>query len=525
MSTKPVTLRRRVVLVILDGFGVNPSKLNNGIALASTPNFDRYFATHQHTTLHASGAAVGLPDGQMGNSEVGHLTLGSGCIIRQDLVQIDDAIANGSFFANEKLIHAMQAASKANRPLHLLGLVSDGGVHSHLHHLLALVQMCKQQGCRPVVHFICDGRDTAPQSALRYVRQLEPALKEAGGAIGTIMGRYYAMDRDSRWDRTQLAWRALRFGEGKRVRSAIDGIEAAYAEGQTDEFIKPLILSPADVIAAGDQVISFNFRKDRPRQIVAALAAQDFVSFDRQDAGMPVVTCMMPYDKALPLPHAFLSERPEVTLGEVISEAGLKQLHCAETEKYAHVTYFFNGGHSQTYEGETQILIPSPQVATYDLQPEMSAEAVADCVIDAIQQNSHHFIVVNFANGDMVGHTARRDAIIKAVEALDLHVGRLLDAACKAGYSVIMTADHGNCEEIRDPLTDAPQTQHTSYPVPCMIIDEAAWQLSSTAGIASIAPTVLALMGLAQPEQMHGHSLLIRQLEHNEALKAYQGAA
>ena len=526
MKTKPEMLRRRVLLVILDGFGVNPSKLNNGIALAKTPRLDEYFSQNSHTTLHASGSAVGLPDGQMGNSEVGHLTLGSGCVVRQDLVLIDDAIASGRIKQNPALVNAMLAAKESGRPLHLFGLVSDGGVHSHLNHLLAVISMCKDYECRPVVHVITDGRDTAPTSAVRYIQQLEQALKEAGGSIATIMGRFYAMDRDSRWERVEMAWRALRLGEGRRIHSAVGGVESAYDEGQTDEFIQPLILNPADVIADGDQVFAFNFRKDRMRQVISALGVKDFMGFNRPSDELPVISCMMPYDKVLSFPCVFMPERPEVTLAQVLSDAGLKQLHCAETEKYAHVTYFFNGGHADALKGESHILIPSPQVATYDLQPEMSAKGVADSVIESLEEQAHDFIVVNFANGDMVGHTANREAIIKAVEALDEQVGRVLDAACKADFSVILTADHGNCEEIRDPLTGDAQTQHTSYPVPCMVIDEAAWQLSATEGLASIAPTVLALMGLDKPVAMHGSSLLIRQLEIDHNVKSsYQGAA
>ena len=528
MKTKPEMLRRRVLLVILDGFGINPGKLNNGIALANTPILDDYFSRYSHTTLHASGAAVGLPDGQMGNSEVGHLTLGSGCVIRQDLVLIDEAVASGSIKTNAVFANAMLAAKEVNRPLHLIGLVSDGGVHSHLNHLLALIEMCKDYGCRPVVHVITDGRDTAPTSAMRYIKRVEQALNEAGGCIASIMGRYYAMDRDSRWDRIEMAWRALRLGEGRRIHSALSGVESAYDEGETDEFIKPLILNPADVIADGDHIITFNFRKDRMRQIVSALGVQEFLGFERPDAQtLPKVNCLMPYDKALNLPYAFEPDRPAVTLAEVLSQAGLKQLHCAETEKYAHVTYFFNGGKSDTYPGESHILVPSPQVATYDLQPEMSAEGVADSVVEAIEHGEHEFIVVNFANGDMVGHTGDRDAIIKAVEALDAQVGRVLDAAEQADYSVVLTADHGNCEEILDPSTGDVQTQHTSYPVPCMVIDESAWQLTSTAGISSIAPTVLALMGIEQPKEMQGRSLLLREVHREEKHKTatYQGAA
>jgi 2,3-bisphosphoglycerate-independent phosphoglycerate mutase len=497
-------------LIILDGFGTNPSKANNAVALANTPNLDRLFASNAHTLLQASARAVGLPDGQMGNSEVGHMTLGSGCIVRQDLVLIDDAITDRSFFDNRVLQAAAQRAVERGRPLHLMGLVSDGGVHSHVRHLNALIKLAKYQGARPVVHMITDGRDTAPRSALSYLGSLDEALAAAGGVIASVSGRYYAMDRDQRWDRTQLAFDAMVHGRGREAASARAAIEQAYAADEDDEFIKPTLIAGGEVIKDGDPVIFFNFRKDRPRQMVSALYNRDFDDFDRGDFKAAELTCMMEYDPWYGLPTAFSHEMPPVVLGEVLSDAELPQFHCAETEKYAHVTFFFNGGRSDPFPGEERCLIPSPKVATYDLQPEMSAPAVADAVIGALESRAYAFIVVNFANGDMVGHTAVREAVIKAVETLDTEVGRVIESATTHGYSVLLTADHGNCDEMIDPLTGEPHTRHTVYPVPCLIVDEVAWKLRIGAGIEDVAPTVLQLMGLPQPEAMQGKSILLK---------------
>jgi 2,3-bisphosphoglycerate-independent phosphoglycerate mutase len=528
MTTISGVPRCPVVLIILDGVGVSPSKQNNAFYEAPTPCLDSYFSHYPHTLLNASGHAVGLPDGQMGNSEVGHLTLGAGDVIRQDMVKINDAISNGDFFQNDVLITAIDKAQQAGRPLHLLGLVSDGGVHSHINHLYALIDACKQKSVKPLVHMITDGRDTAPQSALKYLPELEARLHESGGAIASIIGRYYAMDRDKRWDRTELAWRALIMSKGQSAISAESAIRAAYAAGDTDEFIRPILLPSFSAMLKGDSVISFNFRKDRPRQIVAALAKPDFTGFDRGFASMPDMICMMPYSREDSFPYLFAPERPANTLGQVISRHGLAQFHCAETEKYAHVTHFFNGGRDDAYSGETQLLIPSPDVATYDLKPQMSAHDVADAMIKAISTGRYSFMVVNFANGDMVGHTAKRHAIISAIKTLDTEVGRVLDAAVTAGYSVVLTADHGNCEEMVDPVTGEPHTQHTSYPVPCMIMDKDNWKLSCSGGLSNVAPTILQLMGIKKPEAMRSNSLLLHKykekLDSQESL-ALQGVA
>ncbi|SIT69972.1 phosphoglycerate mutase [Ectothiorhodosinus mongolicus] len=500
--------RRRTLLVIMDGIGVNPSKHHNAWHLAATPRLDELLAHHPHTLIETAGRAVGLPDGQMGNSEVGHLTLGCGTIIRQDLVRIDDAIADGSITNNPALVAAIDAAAQANRPLHLLGLVSDGGVHSHLRHLLALVHLCGEHGVRPVVHMITDGRDTAPRCAASYLQELEPALNATDGVIASVCGRYYAMDRDKRWDRIKLAFDALVHGAGQVAESASAAIEDAYQCGETDEFIKPRVIHHNGCIRPGDAVVFFNFRNDRPRQLTEALSQADFEGFDRGEFQPIQVTCLTLYDRRFDLPVAFSPERPELTLAKVISEAGLSQFHCAETEKYPHVTFFFNGGVEKPAVGEEHVMIPSPPVATYDLQPEMSAPGVADATIGALRAK-RDFVLVNFANGDMVGHTAIPEAVIAAVEAVDSAIGRLVDVALEEDYSIIITADHGNCEEMVDPVSGEPHTQHTVYPVACIVMDPSSCRLRTGGGLSDIAATVLMLMGLNKPEGMSGRSLLI----------------
>ena len=508
------TPRRKTMLLIIDGFGVNPSKKNNAVFEANTPNLDEYFSKYPHTTLQASGKSVGLPEGQMGNSEVGHFTIGCGSVIRQDLVRIDDAIEDGSFAKNTVLRAAMLHAKTNNRPIHLVGLVSDGGVHSHVNHLCALIAMCKEMDVVPAMHVITDGRDTSPKSAIRFVEQLSASLEEFGGKISTLIGRFYAMDRDSRWDRTKLAWDMMVHRKGKPMTNAVEAIVAAYEDGQTDEFILPHVMEDGETIMPNDSLIFFNFRNDRPRQLAEALGmGVKFKGFDRGNYERIVVTCLTEYDKKLLAPVAFTPERPGTNLSHTISLSGYRQLHCAETEKYAHVTFFFNGGRETPYAGEERIMVDSPHVDTYDECPEMSAKEVANKVIEALNEQKHSFIVVNFANGDMVGHTAIPDAIIKAVEVLDTEVGRVLDEAVKNEYSVIVTADHGNCDEYIDPFTGEPSTQHTVYPVPCLIIDKDFWQLRTSAGLSNLAPTVLELMGLPKPEAMECDSLLLKKLD------------
>jgi len=510
MPIEPKPPGNPALLIILDGFGLNPDPENNAVVEADTPNIDRYFSSNPMTSLEASGSGVGLPDGQMGNSEVGHMTIGSGTIVKQDLVRIDEAIENQSFFENPALLNAVLAAKAANRPLHLLGLVSNGGVHSHIDHLRALIRLCGQQAVVPQVHMITDGRDTAPQAALDYLPELESLLKENGGHIGSICGRYYAMDRDNRWQRTQLVWDAIVKSIGANAQSASQAIQQSYDNGVYDEFIKPVLLPGFASLQAGDELLFFNFRNDRTRQVSAALVMADFDEFDRGSDYQPVaLTCMTYYDAKLESPIAYAPIRPEVTLGSVVSEAGYRQFHCAETEKYPHVTFFFNGGREQCYPGEDRKLIDSPRVATYDLCPEMSAEEVADAMIEALKSQQYEFLVVNFANGDMVGHTAIREAVIKAVEVLDREVGRVLDVAVEQGYAVVLTADHGNCDEMVNPETGEPHTQHSLYPVPCMVIDKNSSALVKDGNLSAIAPTLLQIMGIPKPESMTGNSLII----------------
>jgi 2,3-bisphosphoglycerate-independent phosphoglycerate mutase len=511
-GARPVP-RRPSVLIILDGFGMNPSKVNNAVVEANTPNLDRYFSQYPHTALEASGIGVGLPVGQMGNSEVGHMTIGCGSIVKQDLIRIDDEIESGMFFTNPAFIEAINHARQKNRPLHLIGLVSDGGVHSHINHLLALIKLCSQHDVLPQVHFITDGRDAAPKSAMKFIPEIEMALSEYGGVIGTISGRYYAMDRDRRWDRTELAWKSIVRGEGPQAMNITLAVQDAYEAGETDEFIKPTVLPGFIPMAEGDELIFFNYRNDRSRQMTAALSHghDEFSSFDRGDYQPITVTCMTQYDPQFLSPIAYPPQSPKVTLASILSQAGHAQLHCAETEKYPHVTFFFNGGREHRFPGEDRVMIPSPSVSTYDLMPEMSAAAVADAMIKALKSHDYGFLVVNFANGDMVGHTAVRDAVIKAVETLDKEVGRVLDVAVEEGYSVILTADHGNCDEMVDPVTGEPHTQHTIYPVPCMVIDEVPWRLATGENLSAIAPTLLQLMGISQPKKMKGNSLLLEE--------------
>ena len=501
--------RRPTLLVILDGVGLNPDPTHNAVVLAKTPVFDRYFKDYPMTSLEASGRGVGLPAGQMGNSEVGHMTIGCGSIVKQDLVRINEAIEDGSFYQNPALVGAVERARAANRPLHLIGLVSDGGVHSHIDHLSALIRLCHSHQVVAQLHMITDGRDTAPQTALGYLPELEALLQDCGGHIGTVLGRYYVMDRDQRWNRVKLAWDTIVHGGGVAAESAQAAIQHSYDAGKSDEFVLPAHLPELQKPEAGDEMIFFNFRNDRVRQISAAFALDDFDDFARGADFQPLqLTCLTQYDSRLDASVAFDSVRPQTTLGSLISDAGLSQLHCAETEKYAHVTFFFNGGREEPYPREERKLVQSPRVATYDLQPEMSAAEVADTVIEAMRAQQFEFIVVNFANGDMVGHTAVVDAVIEAVEVLDREVGRVLDVALDCSYSVILTADHGNCDEMVDAETGEPHTQHSNHPVPCLVIDHQVKTLRAGGNLSAIAPTVLQLMGLSQPAVMGGSSVI-----------------
>ena len=488
---------------------MNPNPENNAVIEANTPNFDHYFSSFPLTTLQASGRGVGLPEGQMGNSEVGHMTIGSGTIIKQDLVLIDDAIEDGSFYSNSALLDAITRAKSNDRPLHLIGLVSDGGVHSHIDHLYALVEMCQRNNVVAQLHMITDGRDTAPAAAIEYLQNLETVLANNNAHIGTVCGRYYAMDRDQRWERVKIAWDAIVSGDGQKHLDARQAIQASYDQGVNDEFIKPAVLPEFVPMLPEDEVVFFNFRNDRARQLSAAFSFIDFDEFERGEDFSPVnLTTFTDYGSNLNVPIAFRAMRPQVTLASVISDAGLSQLHCAETEKYPHVTFFFNSGKESCFPGEEHRLIDSPKVATYDLKPEMSAVEVADTMIEALQSGKFDFLVVNFANGDMVGHTAVRAAILEAVEVLDREVGRVIEQARQSGYSIILTADNGNCDEMVDPETGLPHTQHSQHPVPCMVIDGQTSELVCGENLSAIAPTVLQLMGLAKPAAMSGSSLI-----------------
>ena len=499
--------RQPVILIIFDGFGLNPSRAANGWALARTPHLDHYFSSWPHAVLQASGRAVGLPDGQFGNSEVGHLTLGAGRILEQDLIRIANAIHDGSLVQQPEWQDLLQDTKR----LHLVGMVSDGGVHSHIEHLCGLLQMIVSAGVEPVIHMITDGRDTSPKAALGYLELLEQDFEKLGkGYVATVSGRYDAMDRIGNWDRTHKAWKAMRLGQGVDAETPREAIENAYARGESDEFIQPTVIRDYIGMAADEPVLFFNFRSDRARQMAAAIGLEDFDGFDRGSAGNRRLVGMTEYDVNFPFPVLFSPLIPEQVLSEVISDSGLKQFHCAETEKYPHVTYFFNGGTEQPYPGEERSIVPSAKVATYDQQPEMSAPKVAESVINAIESEEYAFILVNFANGDMVGHTAIPEAIIKAVETLDLQGHRVIDSALKHGWRILLTADHGNCDEMVDPVCGQPHTRHTGYPVPLLLAGAGNVQLGIGRGLADIAPTVLDLLDIPRPREMTGRSMILK---------------
>jgi len=495
--------------MIFDGFGVNPARKYNAWSQAKTPYLDDYFATNPHTVLQASGLAVGLPDGQFGNSEVGHLTLGTGRILEQELLRIAEAIENGDL---EELPEWQNLLTTGKR-LHLIGLVSDGGVHSHIAHLLELLPLIVKAGVEPVIHMITDGRDTPPHSSLTYLEQLESKLEELGsGTIATVSGRYWAMDRANNWERTERAWRAIMLGQGDKGETAREIIETSWKNDISDEFIKPTVVGRPDspMIGEDESVLFFNFRSDRARQLAAAIGLDDFPEFDRGEAGIRPLTCMTQYNVYFPFPILFSPERPEQVLADVISQADMKQFHCAENEKFPHVTYFFNGGWEKPFPGEDRFMVPSPKVKTYDMQPEMSTPKVADKVIEAIESKNYDFVLVNFANGDMVGHTAIPEAVVKAVETLDTESHRVIEVALQHGFRVLVTADHGNCDEMVSPATGEPHTQHSVYPVPFLLLGKPDAQLGIGRGLADVAPTILELLGLSKPVKMTGKSLILK---------------
>ena len=509
MSKKPV------MLMILDGFGIAEKSEGNAVALANKPNFDRLVKEYPHTQLQASGMAVGLPEGQMGNSEVGHLNIGSGRIVYQELTRITKAIEDGDFFENEALMKAMKNAKENNTSLHLMGLLSDGGVHSHIGHLKGLLEFAKKEGLQKVyVHAFMDGRDVPPSSGKDFIIKAEEMMKEVGvGQIATVSGRYYAMDRDNRWERVQLAYNAIVLGEGEKASSAVEAIENSYHDEKTDEFVIPCVIEedghPTATIKNGDSVVFFNFRPDRARELTRAINDKEFAGFKRETLNLTFVT-MTQYDKTLEgVNIAFKPQTLVNTLGEYVSSKGLKQLRIAETEKYAHVTFFFNGGVEKENPGEERKVIPSPKVATYDLKPEMSAYEVTDELLDRLDQDKYDMIILNFANPDMVGHTGVVQAAVKAIEAVDECLGKIVDKVLEKDGTVFVTADHGNAETEIDFSTGNPFTAHTTNPVPFVWVSNNINGRTLKSGkLADIAPTMLNVMNLEVPKEMTGECLI-----------------
>lgn len=504
--------KRPLLLCILDGFGWVPQETyGNAIAAAKKPYFDKLFASCPFTTIGASGMNVGLPDGQMGNSEVGHTNIGAGRIVYQELTRITKSIADGDFFENEALVSAMRSAKENGKALHLMGLLSDGGVHSHNGHLYGLLEMAKRMGLTKVyVHAIMDGRDVPPDSGLGFIKELQAKLASLGvGTIASVTGRYYAMDRDNRWDRVEKAYAAFVYGEGNHG-TPVEVMEKSYAEGVTDEFVVPAVTCEGGRVAEGDSVIFFNFRPDRAREITRTFVDDAFTGFARRYGRFPVhYVCFTQYDATMP--NVSVAFRPQVltnVLGEYLAKNGKTQLRIAETEKYAHVTFFFNGGVEAPFEGEDRALINSPKVATYDLQPEMSAYLVADECVKRIESGKYDVIILNFANCDMVGHTGVFSAAVKAVEAVDECAGKVIDAVLAAGGAVLLTADHGNADKMYDPDPEHPFTAHTTNPVPFLVAGLGDVKLRQGGVLADIAPTMLKVMGLPQPEEMTGKSII-----------------
>jgi len=510
-----------VLLVVLDGWGLRAEREANAIALAGTPNMDALARDYPSTALRTSGLAVGLPDGQMGNSEVGHTNLGAGRIVYQDLVRINLAVEDGSFFQNPVLQEAMKRAKAGSGTVHFMGLFSDGGVHSHVEHLHALLELARREGVpRAFVHAFLDGRDTPPRSGLGYMQAFEKRVAEKGyGKVASVMGRFYAMDRDKRWDRVALAYAALVKGDGYRSAGPVQAVEEAYGRDENDEFVKPTVVvdgsgEPRGRVRDGDVIVFFNFRADRAREITRAFTQEGFAEFDpKPRPRLSYYACMTEYDETFGLPVAYRPDQPTRIFPEIVAEAGIAQLRCAETEKYAHVTFFFNGGREVQYPGEDRILVPSPRdVKTYDQKPEMSAREVTDRLVPAIDSRKYGFILVNFANPDMVGHSGNLEAAIKAVKVVDECIGRLWKAARAAHMAMLVTADHGNCELMVDPATGQPHTAHTLGPVPFILADPdmRGAKLRAEGVLADVTPTALQVMGLPQPPEMKGLGLVMR---------------
>ena len=513
MSKKPV------VLMILDGYGLNKTHEGNAVYEAKKPVMDRLMKECPFVEGQASGLAVGLPDGQMGNSEVGHLNMGAGRIVYQELTRITKSIQDGDFFKNEEFLAAVENCKKNNSALHLFGLLSDGGVHSHITHVYGLLELAKRNGLDKVfVHCFLDGRDTPPASGKDFVAALEEKMKELGvGKVASVMGRYYAMDRDNRWDRVELAYKALTAGEGNKGTSATALIQASYDDGKTDEFVVPAVMTGEDGNAIGtirdnDSVIFFNFRPDRARELTRAFCMDEFDGFERGARKNVAYICFTEYDATIPNKEvAFKKVELKNTFGEYLAAHGMKQARIAETEKYAHVTFFFNGGVEEPNEGEDRILVKSPKVATYDLQPEMSAPEVCDKLCAAIRSEKYDVIVINFANPDMVGHTGILEAAIKAVETVDTCVGKAVDAIKEVNGQLFICADHGNAEQLVDYETGAPFTAHTTNPVPFILVNaDPSYKLRENGCLADIIPTLIELMGMEQPAEMTGKSLLVK---------------
>ena len=513
MTTSRST-RTPVVLIVLDGWGFRPGREGNAIELGQTPVWHKLWQRASRTLLDASGLPVGLPDGQIGNSEVGHLNLGAGRVVPQDIVRISQSVESGEFFRIPALVQLVEDTRRHDGTLHVMGLIGTGGVHALDKHLLAAVEMGRKAGLPVAIHAWLDGRDTPPKSGLGFMEDLTATVKSNGGGravVSTVIGRYYAMDRDKRWDRTKLAYDAMVNGIGVKVSDPITAIQQAYAAGETDEFVKPRVISGAALIKEGDGIFCFNYRADRMRQIVRALALPGFDDFTVKGRPTVQLVTMTRYEQTLPFPAAFEPMVLSRIMAEVLAERGMTQFRTAETEKYAHVTYFFNGGYEPPYKGEERLLVPSQKVATYDLMPEMSAPGVTDVLCKAIADRQHDFILCNYANGDMVGHSGVLSAAVQAVETVDTCLARVLATADTAGATVLVTADHGNCELMIDPATGGPHTAHTTNPVPFVIVggkDGAGTQhLRGGGSLRDVGPTILQLLGIEPPNEMTGKDL------------------
>ena len=527
MSTTPGGRPRPFVLVIMDGWGINPRKEGNAIALARTPNIDKLAREWPHTSVKTSGLAVGLPEGQMGNSEVGHQNIGAGKRVLQDYTRVSESISDGTFFQNPALLKAVAHVKKNGSALHICGLLGNGGVHAHESHLEALLQLAHMHDIERVyIHSFTDGRDSSPTGGIEFMQRLQARAAEIGGEhaakVATVSGRYYAMDRDNRWDRTGMTYFAMTWGEGERAESAIAAIQQSYDKGVTDEFILPTVVmedgKPVAVVQAGDALIHYNFRPDRARQLTKAFVMQDLPpqaegKFNRGPRPADLQYVMMTeYEEGLDADVAYRADEVEMPLARVISEHGMRQFHTAETEKYAHVTYFINGRRETPFPGEDRVLVPSPRVPTYDLQPEMSAAGVTDTAVEHIRGGQYDLVIMNYANADMVGHTGVIEAAIKAVETVDTGIGRVVEATLAVGGGLLITADHGNAEQLIDYETGKPFTAHTTNPVPLyFVVPQLAQAKLRTDGIlADVAPTILDILGIAQPEDMTGRSLIVR---------------